>query len=177
MARWSESPMPNLQKLLRSSFGYASIVSTAVFIALSPALLRAPLPHATSRFHAGPISLLLIAMRELILVMPAVMAVMTGMAWWSLRKGLRSARSRALAASFSCLLMSTPFLVADIAIVRYSLAGAVEVTGVLVLFITLLSLGVAGLVAFGKRNAPFAAPVHAHVANNVQGMGAFASTL
>jgi hypothetical protein len=169
--------MPNFQKLLRSSFGYASIVSSAVFIALSPALLNAPLPHATSRFHAGPVSLLLIAMRELILVMPAVLAVMTGMAWWSLRKGLPSARSHALAASFSCLLMSTPFLVADIAIVRYSLAGTVEATGVLALFVTLVSLGVAGLVAFGKRNASFAAPVHPRVVNNVQGMGALASTL
>ena len=119
--------MPNLQKLLRSSFGYASIVSFAVFIALSPALLRAPLPHLTSRFHAEPVSLLLIAMRELILVMPAVMAITTGLAWWALRKGLPSARSRALAASLSCLVMSTPFLVADIAIVRYSLGGPVEI--------------------------------------------------
>ncbi len=140
--------MPNLQKLLRSSFGYASIVSFAVFIALSPFLLRAPLPHLTSRFHAEPLSLLLIAMRELMLVMPAILAITTGLAWWSLRKGLRSARSRALAASISCLVMSTPFLVADIAIVRYSLAGPVEIAGVLVLFVTLLSLGVAGLVCF-----------------------------
>lgn len=169
--------MPKLQKLLRSSFGYASIVSSAVFMALSPFLLRAPLPHATSRFHAEPLQLLLIAMRELILVMPAVMAVMTGLAWWALREGFPSARSRALAASISCLLMSTPFLVADIAIVRYSLAGAVEVTGVLVLFIALLSLGVTGLVAFGKRTASFEAPVHPRVTSGVEGMGALASTL
>ena len=168
--------MPRLQKLLRSSFGYASIVSFAVFIALSPALLRAPLPHPTARFHAEPVSLLLIAMRELILVMPAVMAVMTGLAWWTLRRGLPSARSRALAASVSCLLMSTPFLVADIAIVSYSLAGAVEFTGVLVLFVTLLSLGVAGLAAFSKRGQPFAASVLPQVTNEVQGMGAFART-
>jgi cytochrome bd-type quinol oxidase subunit 2 len=168
--------MPKLQKLLRSSFGYASIVSSAVFIALSPALLRAPLPHATSRFHAEPVSLLLIAMRELILVMPAVMAVMTGMAWWALRKGLPSARSRALAASISCLVMSTPFLVADVAIVSYSLAGAVEFTGVLVLFVTLLSIGIAGLVAFRKRSAPLAASVQPRVTNGVQGMGTLAPT-
>jgi cytochrome bd-type quinol oxidase subunit 2 len=168
--------MPKLQKLLRSSFGYASIVSSAVFIALSPALLRAPLPHATSRFHAEPVSLLLIAMRELILVMPAVMAVMTGMAWWALRKGLPSARSRALAASISCLVMSTPFLVADVAIVSYSLAGAVEFTGVLVLFVTLLSIGIAGLVAFRKRSAPLAASVQARVTNGVQGMGTLVPT-
>ncbi|HMG87390.1 MAG TPA: hypothetical protein VK574_16780 [Terracidiphilus sp.] len=170
--------MPRLQKLLRSLFGYASIVSSAVFIALAPSILRAPLPHASSRFHAEPVSLLLIAMRELILVMPVVMAVMTGLAWWALRKGLPSARSRALAASISSLLMSTPFLVAGIAIVRYSLAGAVEVTGVLVLFVTLLSLGVAGLVAFGKRNVPFAAEAGLpHVTTNAERLGSLAPTM
>jgi len=168
--------MPKLQKLLRSSFGYASIVSFAVFIALSPALLRAPLPHATARFHVGPVSLLLIAMRELILVMPAVMAVMTGMAWWALRKGLPSARARALAASIACLVMSTPFLVADIAIVSDSLTGPLGFTGVLVLFATLLSLGLAGLFAFGKRNAASTATVTPRVTSDAQGLGALAST-
>ena len=168
--------MPKLQKLLRSSFGYASIVSSAVFIALSPALLQAPLPHTTPRFHADAVSLLLIAMRELILVMPAVMAVMTGLAWWALRKGLPSARSRALAASISCLVTSTPFLVADIAIVSYSLTGPVGFTGVLVLFVTLLSLGIAGLVAFSKRNAVTTATVAPRVTSEAQSVGALAST-
>ena len=168
--------MPKLQKLLRSSFGYASIVSFAVFIALSPALLREPLPHATPRFHADAVSLLLIAMRELILMMPAVMASTTGLAWWALRKGLPSARSRALAASISCLVMSAPFLVADIAVVSYSLAGPIEFAGVLVFFVTLLSLGVAGLVAFGKRSAATAATVAPLATSDAQGLGALAST-
>ena len=169
--------MLKLQKLLRSSFGYASIVSSAVFITLSPALLRAPFPHAAPRFHADSFGMLLIAMREIMLVMPAVMAVSTGLAWWALRKGLPSARTRTLSASISCLLMSLPFLVAGIAIVKYSLAGPVEFAGVLVLFVTLMSLGIAGLVAFGKRRTPFAAPVHARAANDAQGMGALVSTL
>ena len=168
--------MLKLQKFMRTAFGYASIVSSAVFIALSPALLLAPLPHATPRFHAGPVPLLLIAVRELMLVMPAVVSVSTGLAWWALRKGLPSARSHSLAASFSCLLMSIPFLVADIAIVSYSLTGAVGFTGVLVLFVTLLSLGVAGLVAFNKRNLSLAASVMPQLANDVAGMGALART-
>ncbi len=116
-------------------------------------------------------------MREVILVMPAVMAITTGLAWWALRKGLPSARMRVLAASISCLLMSMPFLVAGIAIVKYSLAGSVELAGVLVLFVTLVSVGTAGLVAFGKRNAPFAASVQPRVTNSMEGMGALASTL
>ena len=148
--------MPRLQNFVRTSFGYASIVSAAVFLALAPQLLRAPLPHATSRFHAEPTQLLLIAMRELILVMPIVLSVATAMAWWAIRKNLGSARSRALAASVACLVMSTPFLVADISIVSYKLAGAVPFAGVMVLFVTLLSIGVAGIVAFRKPVAAMA---------------------
>ena len=169
--------MLRLQKLLRTCFGYASLVSFAVCIAVSPVLLRAPFPHAASRFHAAPFSLLLIAMREVILLMPAVMAVVNGLAWWALRKRRPSARRRALAASISCLLMSTPFLVLDIAIAKYSFVAATEFTCVLVVFITLLSIGIAGLVAFGKRSAVTIATVAPRVRNDVQGMGVLASTL
>ncbi len=168
--------MPKLQKFLRTAFGYASIVSSAVFIALAPFLLQAPLPHATSRFHADPYALLLIAMRELILVMPAILAISAGLAWWSLRKGLPTARSRAVAASVSCLVMSTPFLVADFAIINYSLAGPVEFTGVLIVCATLLSMGIAGLFAFGKRKAPMVEPARSPVANGVEGMSALVPT-
>jgi hypothetical protein len=168
--------MLKLQKFMRTAFGYASIVSSAVFIALSPELLTAPLPHLTSRFHAGPVSLLLIAVREIMLVMPAVLAISSGLAWWALRKGLPAARSRALAASVASLVMSTPFLAAGIAIQLYSLAGPVEVTGVLVLFATLLSLGITGLVAFNKRNLSLAASVMPQLANDVAGMSALART-
>jgi hypothetical protein len=168
--------MLKLQKFMRTAFGYASIVSSAVFIALSPELLRAPLPHLTSRFHAGPVSLLLIAVREIMLVMPAVLAVSSGLAWWALRKGLPPARSRALAASVACLVMSTPFLAAGIAIQLYSLAGPVELTGVLVLFVTLLSLGITGLIAFRKPIASLAEPVQAHHASDIQTIGMLAPT-
>ena len=168
--------MPKLQKLLRSSFGHASIVASAVFIALSPFLLRSPLPHATPRFHADSFALLLIAMREVILVMPGVLAVSAGLAWWAMRKNLSSARPRVLTASVACLLMSAPFLVADFAIVNYSLAGIVEFTGVLIVFVTLLSIGTTGLVVLGKRNALVAAQVQPHVPNDAQDLGALAST-
>ena len=63
-----------------------------------------------------PIQLLLIAMREMILLMPAVLAVASAMAWWTLRRGGPSARRWAIAASISSLVMSAPFLVADVAI-------------------------------------------------------------
>jgi hypothetical protein len=140
-------------KLLRNCFGYAAIISTTVFLTLLPMLLGAPIPHATSRFHADFLALLLIAMREMILLVPPVVALVNGMAWWALRNGAPSARRWAIFASVSCLVLSAPFLVADVAIAQYSLAGGVEFAGVLVLFLILSSFGIAGLAAFAKRDA------------------------
>jgi hypothetical protein len=149
--------MPKLHKFLRRCFGYAAVASSGMAITLVPVFLRAPFPHTTSQFHTDPFQLLLIAMREIILLMPAVVAVVTAMAWWTLRKGSPLARRWAIAASISSLVLSAPFLDASIAIVQYSLAGPLQFAGVLVLFVFLLSLGVAGLVAFRKRKAPFVA--------------------
>ncbi len=170
--------MPKLHKFLRSCFGYAAIASSAVAITLVPVFLRAPFPHATSRFHAEPIQLLLIAMREMILLMPAVLAVASAMAWWTLRKGGPSARRWAIAASISSLVMSAPFLVADVAIVQYSLTGAVGFIGVLVFFVILLSLGVEGLATFSKRNAPLVTnPSLSGVTADGKSMGALVPAL
>src|ERR1700757_2204283 len=157
LSRWPrriESPMPKLRKLLGSCFGYAAVISSAMFTSLAPVLFRSPLPHVTSRFHAEPVQLLLIAMRELLLVMPAIVGVASGMAWWAIRKNAPSARPWAIAASISSLVQSAPFFLADVAIVQYSVTGVVGFTGVLVLSLALLSLGIAGIVAFGKHNAP-----------------------
>jgi hypothetical protein len=147
--------MPILQKLLRNLFGYAAIISAGVFATMVPVLLRAPFPHATARFHAEPYGLLLIAMRELIFVLPPVVAIVNGMAWLALRKDLQSARPWAIAASISFLVMSAPFFVADLVILQYHMAGIVEVGGVLLLFLALNSLGIVGVMAFGKRDAMF----------------------
>lgn len=147
--------MPILQKLLRNLFGYAAIISAGVFATMVPALLRAPFPHATARFHAEPYGLLLIFMRELIMLAPPFVAILNGMAWLTLRKGSQSARPWAIAASCSFLVLSAPFLVADFVILQYRLTGAIGFLGVLILFVALSSLGVAGVAAFAKRDAMF----------------------
>ena len=147
--------MPILQKLLRNLFGYAAIISAGVFATMVSVLLRSPFPHATARFHAEPYGLLLIVMRELIFLMPPVVAILNGMAWLRLRKGSQSARSWAIAASISFLMLSVPFLVADVVILQYRLVGAFAFGGILVLFLVLNSLGLAGVAAFAKRDAMF----------------------
>lgn len=149
--------MPNSQKFMRSIFGYAAIIFGAVFVTLLPVIVGSPLPHATPRFHADTIGLLLIAMRELILVMPPVVAIVNGMAWWSLRKSAPSARWWAIAASVSLLVLSAPFFDADVAIMQYGVVGIIGFTGILLLSGALLLLGSMGLAAFRKRDGLFAA--------------------
>jgi len=151
--RRNEIPMPLMQKLLRNLFGYAAIISAGVFATMVPVLLRAPFPHTTARFHAEPYGLLLIFMRELIMFTPPFVAIVNAMAWIALRKGFQSARLWAIAASISFLVLSVPFLVADVVIVQYQLTGFVEFAGVLVLFLALSSFGIAGVAAFAKRDA------------------------
>ena len=92
-------------------------------------------------------------MREIIFLLPPIVAIVNGMAWLALRKDSQSARPWAIAASISFLVLSAPFLVADLVILHYQLAGAIEFGGVLLLFLTLNSLGIVGVVAFGKRDA------------------------
>ena len=145
--------MPVLRKLLGRCYGYASLIAAAMFISLAPVLFRSPLPQVTPPFHAEPLALLFIAMRELVLLMPPVVAIVSGMAWLTLRKGAPSARQWAIAASISFLTLSAPCLNASVAIVQYHLAGIIELVGMVVLFATFFLLGIAGIFAFGKRTS------------------------
>jgi cytochrome bd-type quinol oxidase subunit 2 len=145
--------MPKLRKFLSRCFGYASLISAVMFISLAPVVFRAPLPHATPPLHLDAVGLLLIAMRELLLLVPPVVAIVSGIAWFALRKGAQSARQWAIAASILSVIISAPFLAAEVAIMRYHLGGIVDIVGVLVLFAFLFLFGIAGLVTFSKRNS------------------------
>lgn len=168
--------MPLMQKLLRNLFGYAAIISAGVFATMVPALLRAPFPHATAHFHAEPYGLLLIFMRELIMLTPPFVAIANAMAWLTLRKGSKSARPWAITASISFLVLSVPFLIADIVILQYQLTGFVGFAGVLVLFLVLSSFGIAGVAAFAKRDAMSVSEIRRpNVASNKESLNIFAS--
>ena len=140
--------MPEL-KILRNCFASATIVFAFVFATTVPVLLRSALPHATPSFHAEPVGILLIAMRELIVLMPPVIAIVNGLAWWTLATKRPSARYWAIGASASLLGMSLPFFIADLVI----LPGTVGFFGVLVLGLALSSIGITGLAVFGKLDA------------------------
>jgi hypothetical protein len=140
--------MPEL-KILRRCFAGASIVFAFVFATMLPALLRAPLPHATPRFHAEPVGILLIAMREMILVMPPFVAIVNGIAWWTLRNNLAATRRWAIGACSSFLVMSVPFFVADLVIQP----GTVGFIGVLLFALALSSIGITGIAVFSNYGA------------------------
>ncbi|WP_348264243.1 hypothetical protein P8935_06845 [Telmatobacter sp. DSM 110680] len=168
--------MPVLQKLLRNMFGYAAIISAGVFATMVPVLLRSPFPHATARFNADPYGLLLIFMRELIMLAPPFVTIVNAVAWLTLRKGSRSARPWAIAASISFLVLSAPFLVAGVVILQYHLTGFVGFAGVLILFLILSAVGIAGVAAFAKRDAMSVSCIsRPTVASNTRSVGTLAS--
>ena len=149
-------------KIVRKCFAYTAFVFALVFIATLPVLIQAPFPHATSRFHADPAGILLIVMRELILFIPPVLAIVNGLAWWAVRNGRRSARRLAMTSSTLFLVFSVPFFVADIVILQYSLTGTAGIVGVFVSSMIFSGIGMIGLAYFSRCEAltPAGAAVH-----------------
>lgn len=140
-------------KVLRLCYMYAALIFGMLSIVILPAFIRAPFPHGTPYFHFDPLGMLLIAMRELILMLPPALAVVSGCAWWTLKKGHVSGRRWALAASSLFLIYSLPFFVADVAIIEFSLAGAFAIAGVFVSAVFFSAFGVTGLAYFSRYEA------------------------
>ena len=149
-------------KILRRCFAYAAFVFALMFIASIPVLIAAPFPHTTPRFHAEFVGFLLIAMREMILLMPPFVAVINGIAWWAVKNSRPSARNWAMAACASFLVLSIPFFVADVVILQYSLFGAAGVIGVFVFAMVLSAIGLTGLAVFSRYETLVPARVSAH---------------
>ena len=115
-----------------------------------PVLVRAPFPHATSRFHAEPVGILLIVMREMILMLPPVLALVNGAAWWAVKNSRPSARRWAMAASYLFLVFSVPFFVADIVILQYAMVGTIGTLGVFLSSLLFSGMGITGLAYFTR---------------------------
>jgi hypothetical protein len=152
--------MLKLQRFMRGCFANAALVFFAVSIPIVPALFRTSLPHARARFFTEPpwmqgLGILLIVLQYLILLMPPIVAVVNAVAWWKLKNAERGARGWALAASISFLLLSAPLFAADFVLFSHAQARRGG-TGVVILSLILLSVGIAGLIAFWKRGISIA---------------------
>jgi hypothetical protein len=134
-------------KILRRCFGYTAIMFGLVFVAMLPLgrlTVRMP-PHLD---FAGPV---LVATILLMTVLPAILTVVNGTAWWMIRKNNPAARSWAIAASICLLLMSIPFYLTGSLMLHYN-AARVLLYQDLVAGLVLSSLGTVGLIVFSRYN-------------------------
>lgn len=163
--------MLKLQRFLRGCFANVALVFFAVSVPILPALFRTSLPHARARFFTEPpalrsLGVLLIALQYLILLMPPLVAIVNSVAWWKLKHAERGARGWALAASISLLLLSAPLVAADFVLLTHPTVPKRGGSGVIILSLILLSIGLAGLVAFWKRGAPLASNRQSRIAGD-----------
>lgn len=149
--------------VLRRCFGYTAIIFAFVFVAILP-LCRMSVRMPAHFEVAGP---LLIVSIVLMTVLPAVLTVVNGTAWWMIRKGNPSARSWSLAASTCFLLMSIPFFLTGSLMLHYG-ASRILLYQDLAAGIVLSSLGMVGLIVFARYNGLRFAPVPCQeVASNI----------
>ena len=166
--------MPNLRKFLCSCFGFCSVIY--LFAACSAV---ASMFHTQSAFHSLPsthssalhspfVTATLLSLGELIRAMPLVLGILYGMAWWKVRRGKASGRGWAIAASLVMVLQSIPFFIVPF-LVRAQVPLS-RVRAELILAVFMLALGIAGLVAFARRDA-MSKPVIAAKPQRIAGDG------
>jgi hypothetical protein len=154
--------MPLLQKILHKSFLWSAIVFAAIFLEMTPILMRSPLPHPIARFHAEPFDILLMAAREILLIMPAIAAFACAMAWWTRRNKASDARHWSILASTSMIVLSTPFFVTDFTLLHHFTDRTFDFVGVLAFAVVLFLIGITGVATFSRRDpSPARVPARA----------------
>lgn len=82
-------------------------------------------------------------MQDTVLLLPLPSALCFGMAWWTIRSGKAYGRRWAIAASVLVLLPAIPLLILSLSFPR----------GPLLISVLLFAIGVAGIVAFARKNS------------------------
>lgn len=166
--------MLKLRKFLCGCFGYiAAIYLFAAFFTLQS------LFHPHSTYHSVPLthdttlpspllSIILLALSNVIRVMPLVLGALYGVAWWTVKQGKASGRGWAIAASLVMVLQTIPFFI--VLFVLWTRFPLSHMNGLIILCTSMLAIGIAGLVAFARRNA-MAQPVIAAKPPRIAGDG------
>jgi hypothetical protein len=94
----------------------------------------------------------LLTLAELLHLMPIILTILYGMAWWSVRRKKSSARGWALAASSALAFLAVPFSIVAYFSLRYSSQSAVA-TYFVSLSAVLVAPGVAGVIAFAAKDS------------------------
>jgi tetratricopeptide (TPR) repeat protein len=172
--------MLKFKKFLCVCFGNVALLFAVVSFEMVPHLLRAAhwrefqntLASADPAFRNDSAVLLFLA--NLIFAMPPLIACLFGMAWWTLRRGKPSGRRWAIAASVAMLVLCVPLLVAIVFAARYAghspgLANFFIPESILVA--AMMTLGIGGLAAFGRRQGESQRPLAAANSPRIAGDG------
>ena len=147
--------MPRLRAFLHGCFAYATFLYFLASVLVVKQIFRISLAHPLHRIVHKTLSLSLLllflwALGVLFRMMPVILTVTSGMAWWSLKAGKASGRLWAIAASASILLASIVLLVAAIYLQKHGAHG--NPNGLFLLVDIHLFVGLAGVVEFAGRN-------------------------
>lgn len=166
--------MLKLRKFLCGCFAFMAPLFLFVSASTIPSLFsRAnsfhfPVEAGGALFSMRLTAILLQFLAIMILVMPLVLGVLYGMAWWAIRKGKATGRRWAIAASVAMLVLSIPLAAATYVLLIYAPRRVWVPVGTISGII--LVIAITGLVAFWRREA-MAQPVFTPKAPRIAGDG------
>jgi hypothetical protein len=147
--------MQKLRSFIRSCFAYLAAIYLFASFGTIPAMIRTHRDAAQYRQQGVSLSgvnLFLIGLSYFIFLIPPLLAAIFGAAWWTLKRGMPSARRWALAASITMILSSLPMLPGAYSIWKWENGRFGNVAFILfVLIAASLFGGVAGLYAFWRE--------------------------
>lgn len=144
--------MVKLRRFLCGCFGNFALLFLLVSFGTIPFALR--LSHESGIESIRPtitpfekiIVIAVTALATLVLAIPAVVAFLNGMAWWTVRKSKNSGRGWAIAASLSLILSSIPIALPLLGSRKYFSGGLF--VDLIVVNVFMVALGITGIVAF-----------------------------
>lgn len=150
--------MPGLRKFLRGCFAYSALLYVLVAVKTLQSLFKESLlfdrmpqvDQESARLKLLAVSILVL--HDFLYILPLLLAVVFGIAWWTLRNGRPSARRWAIAASIAMLVSAVPLLPAAYFMATYGYRSMA--TSVFMISAACIGLGIAGLFAFTKQENP-----------------------
>jgi hypothetical protein len=138
-----------LRRLLCGCFSFLALIFLLVSVSTVPHILHPAYPHAYLHTPRGTVAMLL---GKLVLALPLPLGALYGMASWTVTRGKPGARAWAIAASVTLLLLCVPVTFVTIYVAKH--ASFRQMPGNFLIFNAIaLAFGIAGLVAFGPRDA------------------------
>jgi hypothetical protein len=144
-----------LRQILRTCFANAALIYLVASTSLIPVLYRMQASNREFLSNAPRTPTfteqMLLLLSQLIFATPVILALLNGMAWWTLRTGKKSGRVWAIAASLSLILSSTMLWLTDMYLNSRFPTGHPPFFDWIIGVPTLI--GIAGIIAFAPSNS------------------------